>query len=221
MVQPVDVGTPVEDRVATVRPDQSLAERSRRDPVGLVVIASSAGGVAALPHVLRPLPPDFRVPILVLQHLAPHIPSALVAILARATPLTVRSACDGAILAAGVIDVAPPDHHVVIRPDGLISLSQTEQVHHVRPSADVLFGSAAAAYGARTLAVVLTGTGSDAAAGVHAIHAVGGIVVVQDRASSDFTGMPDAALATGVADHVLPLDEIAPMLIALVADRHR
>ena len=106
---------------------------------------------------------------------------------------------------------------MVIRPDGTIALSQAEQVHHLRPAADILFGSAAAAYGPRALAVVLSGTGIDAAAGVRAIHAVGGTVVVQDRASSEFKGMPDAALATGVADHVLPLDEIAAMLIVLTA----
>jgi two-component system chemotaxis response regulator CheB len=115
-----------------------------------------------------------------------------------------------------VVYIAPPNHHLLVNPDGTLSLTETELVHFVRPSVDLLFESVAASYRARSIAVVLTGTGSDGAMGVEAVDKVGGTVIVQDEESSEFFGMPDAALRTGVVDFVLPLSEIAPALVTLV-----
>ncbi len=111
--------------------------------------------------------------------------------------------------------VAPPGRHLLVGREGRLTLSDTGRVHFVRPSADVLFVALAESWGAGAIAVVLTGTGSDGADGVCAVKDHGGTVIVQDKASSRFFGMPDAAIRTGKADRILPLGEIAPALIDL------
>jgi two-component system chemotaxis response regulator CheB len=118
--------------------------------------------------------------------------------------------------------IAPPGKHLLVNPDGTISLTHTELVHFVRPSADLLFESVAASYRDKAIAVVLTGSGSDGAMGVKAIKKMGGTVIAQDEATCEFFGMPGAAIATGMVDFILPLDEIAPAIVTLVmtgADR--
>jgi len=117
--------------------------------------------------------------------------------------------------------LAPPDRHMLIKRRGTLTLTDSELVNFVRPSADLLFESVAAAYGDRAIAVVLTGSGHDGALGVTAIKQRGGTVVAQDEASSEFFGMPSAAIKTGAVDFVLPLEEIAPTLTTLVAQQGR
>jgi len=112
--------------------------------------------------------------------------------------------------------IAPPNNHLLVNQDGTLTLTQTKLVHFVRPSADLLFESTAAAYRERAIAVVLSGSGSDGAMGVKAIKKMGGTVIVQDQQSSEFSGMPEAARQTGIVDFVLPLQEIAPALQTLV-----
>lgn len=112
--------------------------------------------------------------------------------------------------------IAPPDLHLLVSADGTVNLSRTAQVHHLRPSGDVLFRSVAASYGPRAIAVVLTGTGSNGSAGVLLIKAAGGKVIAQDQATAQFGGMPEAVVRTLGVDVVLPLEEIAPALIATV-----
>jgi two-component system chemotaxis response regulator CheB len=115
-----------------------------------------------------------------------------------------------------MVYVAPPDRHLLVNPDGTLSLSQSELVHFVRPSADLLFESVAATAKQRAIAVVLTGTGVDGNMGVRAIKKMGGTVIVQNEQTSEFFGMPSAAIQTGCADFILPLDEIPKALLALV-----
>jgi two-component system chemotaxis response regulator CheB len=137
-------------------------------------------------------------------------------ILGRRTQLKVREAREADRLTPGTAYVAPPNYHLLVQPDGTLHLTQTELVHFVRPSADLLFESTAASYRERAIAVVLSGSGMDGAMGVTAIKKMGGTVIVQDTRSSEFAGMPEAALKTGVVDFVLPLEEIAPALQKLV-----
>src|SRR5262245_20072792 len=137
-------------------------------------------------------------------------------ILSRCTPLKVKQAQEGDQVDIGTTYVAPPNRHLLVNPDGTLSLSQSELVHFVRPSADLLFESVAASFKERAIAVVLSGTGSDGAMGVRAIKKMGGTVIVQDEQSSEFFGMPGAAVQTGNVDFVLPLAEIASALITLV-----
>ncbi len=183
----------------------------------VVALAASAGGLNALTHVLAALPGDFPAALVVLQHLDPRHRSLMADILSRRTALPVKEAAEGDELRAGRAYVAPPNRHLLVNPDHTLSLTQTQLVHFVRPSADLLFESMAASFKERAIAVVLSGSGSDGSMGVKAIKKMGGTVIVQDAKNAEFTGMPEAALATGLADFVLPLAEIAPALQKLCA----
>lgn len=187
----------------------------------IVAIAASAGGVFALTEILQRLPADFPAIIVVVQHLDPRHRSLMPQIFGRRSNLHVYSAIEGMEVAPGNVYLAPPDRHMLINRDGTVSLTQTELVNFVRPSADLLFESVAAAYGERAIAVVLTGAGKDGSMGVTAIKKRGGTVIVQDEATSEFFGMPSAAIRTGTVDFVLSLDEIPPALVTLVAGEAR
>jgi len=182
----------------------------------VVALAASAGGLTALSRVLSALPSDFPAAVAVVQHLDPRHRSLMADILSRRTSLRVKQAEEGDVLTPAMVHIAPPNRHLLVNPDGTLSLSQSELVHFVRPSADLLFESVAASHKDRAIAVVLTGTGSDGAMGVQAIKKMGGTVIVQDEKTSQFFGMPAAAIQTGNADFILPLDEIASALVTLV-----
>jgi two-component system chemotaxis response regulator CheB len=182
----------------------------------VVAIAASAGGLKALSELVAALPGDFPAALVVVQHLDPRHRSLMADILSRRTPLPVKQAEAGDRLAPGTIYIAPPNNHLLVNPDGSLTLAQSELVHFVRPSADLLFESVAASYKERAIAVVLTGTGSDGTMGVRAIKKMGGTVIAQDEASSEFFGMPNAAIATGSVDFVLGLKEIPAALVTLV-----
>lgn len=182
----------------------------------MVVVAASAGGIEALSTLVAGLPADFPVPMVVVQHLDPRHRSLLAEILTRRSPLHVQQVRDGEKLEAGTVYIAPPDNHVLANADGTLALTHSELVHFVRPSADLLFESAAGAYRDRVVAVVLTGTGSDGSMGVRAVKAVNGTVIAQDPEEAKFDGMPRAAIATGDVDVVLPLGEIPIALVTLI-----
>ncbi|MGV2826838.1 chemotaxis protein CheB [Myxosarcina sp. GI1(2024)] len=182
----------------------------------IIAIAASAGGLSAIQRVLSELPTDFPASVVIVQHLDRHSRSYMADILKRRISLTVKQAVEGERLEAGTVYIAPPNYHLLISANKIVSLSQTKLVHFVRPSADLLFNSVAASYGQKAIAVVLTGTGEDGISGVQTIHKMGGKVIAQDRATSDYFGMPDAAIKTGIVDFILPLSEIAPKLISLV-----
>jgi len=182
----------------------------------VVALAASAGGLTALSSVLADLPAGFPAGILVVQHLDPRHRSLMADILSRRTHLEVKQAEDGDRLAGGRVYIAPPNRHLLLNGDGSLSLTQTELVHFVRPSADLLFESVAASYKDRSIAVVLSGSGGDGSMGVKAIKKMGGTVLAQDKMTSEFFGMPGAAIDSGNVDFVLPLEEIAPALVTLV-----
>ena len=155
----------------------------------VVALASSAGGIAAISHILESLPAGFPAAIVVVQHLDPRHRSLMAEILRRRTPLEVVQAAEGDRIRPGTVHIAPPDRHLLVNRDGSLSLSHSELVHFVRPSADLLFESVAASYEERAIAVVLTGTGSDGSLGVGAIKKMGGTVIAQDQESAEFFGM--------------------------------
>lgn len=194
------------------------AERIERvaDNFDIVAVASSAGGLKALDEVLSALPEDFTASIVVVQHLDPRHRSLMADILSRHTSLKVKQAEDGDSLEPGTVYIAPPNRHLLVNADDTLSLTQSELVHFVRPSADLLFESVAASHKKRAIGVVLTGTGSDGSMGVQAIKKMEGTVIVQDEHSSEFFGMPNAAIQTGAVDFVLSLKEIPLALVTLV-----
>ncbi|MEH2273011.1 MAG: chemotaxis protein CheB [Nostoc sp.] len=200
-----------------------MAENAKNHPphftnaaFDIVAIAASAGGLTAIVKVLSTLRAKFPAAIAIVQHLAPGHPSFMAEILSRRTDITVKQAQEGDSLSPGRAYVAPPNRHLLVNGDGTLSLSQSELVHFLRPSADLLFESVAATYKDRAIAVVLTGTGSDGAMGVEAIKKMGGTVIVQDAKTAEFSGMPSAAIETGNVDFILPLDEISSTLVNLV-----
>lgn len=185
----------------------------------VVALAASAGGLQALTRVLQGLPGDFRAATVIVQHLDPRHRSLIADIFGRRTSLKVKEAEEGDHLSPGMVYTAPPDRHLLVNPDGSLSLSQSELVHFLRPSADLLFESVAASYKDRAIAVVLSGTGADGSMGLRAINKMGGTIIVQDEKTSAFFGMPGAAIGTGTVDFVLSIDEIAQALVTLVEGR--
>ncbi|HET7059626.1 MAG TPA: chemotaxis protein CheB [Nitrospiraceae bacterium] len=184
----------------------------------IVAMVSSAGGLAAVRHVLEHLPAAFPAAIVLVQHLDPRHRSLMAGILSHHTQLAVKEAEEGDRLSPGHVFLAPPNRHLLVNPDRSLSLSQSELVHFLRPSGDLLFESVAASHKDRAIAVVLTGTGSDGAMGLRAIKKMGGTVVVQNPEDAEFDGMPQAAIATQVVDFILSLDDIADALVLLVGN---
>lgn len=129
----------------------------------IVAMVASAGGLAAVRHVLEHLPASFPAALVIVQHLDPRHRSLMAGILSHHTPLAVKEAEEGDRLVPGHVTLAPPDRHLLVNPDRSLSLSQSELVHFLRPSGDLLFESVAASYKDRAIAVVLTGTGATAA----------------------------------------------------------
>jgi two-component system chemotaxis response regulator CheB len=128
----------------------------------------------------------------------------------------VREAGDKEPIEPGAVYLAPPDYHMLVDPGGF-ALSIEEHVQHSRPSIDVLFESAADTLGERVIGVILTGANADGACGLGRVKRRGGVTIVQDPETAAKRVMPDAAIATGAADHVTPLDAIAPLLVELAA----
>jgi two-component system chemotaxis response regulator CheB len=186
----------------------------------VIAVGTSAGGLRALRCVLSRLPRDFPAPIVIVLHMAPRHQSNLAEILQRDCVLPIKQAEAGDPLAPGHVYVAPPDYHLLVDSSRKLSLSHAKMIHFTRPSADALFESLAAACGGRAIAVVLTGSGEDGAAGIVAVKRMGGRVISQDEETSEHFGMPGAAAKTGAVDFVLPLDKIAETLGRLVTAEH-
>ncbi|MGI4789140.1 MAG: chemotaxis protein CheB [Janthinobacterium lividum] len=182
----------------------------------IVAIGTSAGGLNAVSLILSALPASFPAPILVVQHLSPEFPSKLASILNNLTDLRVKEAEEGDCLQPGHVYVAPPGTHLLVNPNQFLSLSLSAKVHHCRPSVDVLFRSVATTFGPRAIGVVLTGGDGDGASGIQGIKAMGGVTIAQDLLSSQQPSMPRHAAATGDVDFVVPLPDIAALLMTLV-----
>ena len=183
----------------------------------LVALAASSGGLHALHHVLGALPAAFPAAIAVVQHRLSGNERMLVDLLSRWTRLNVRDAEERDVLVAGTVFIAPADRHMRVTLDRTVALARGGPIHHVLSSADPLFTSGALAYGPRFIAVVLTGGDGDGSDGVRHVRVRHGTVIVQDPATAANSEMPCHAIATGVVDMIVPLDEIAGVLRRLVA----
>jgi len=177
-----------------------------------VVIGASAGALEALSAILPALPADFRLPVMIVVHVPPDKPSVLATLFQAKSRIVVREAEDKEPIGGGTAYFAPPDYHLLVEADRHLALSCDETVLFSRPSIDVLFESAADAYGPGLVGVVLSGANHDGAAGLRAIVAGGGIAVVQRPEEAFASAMPEAALAMCPAAHILPLHEIAAFL---------
>jgi two-component system, chemotaxis family, protein-glutamate methylesterase/glutaminase len=182
----------------------------------VVAIGASAGGVEALHVLVEALPVDFPAAVFIVQHMDPRHRSMLAGLLARRSRLRVKQATHGEAVEPGMVYIAQPDAHLLVR-EGRLVLTDTKLVHFSRPSIDMLFESVADAYGDRAISVILSGSGVDGADGTRAIKAKGGTTIAQSPSSAAHGGMPQAARATGCVDVTLPLEEIGPAIANLVA----
>jgi two-component system chemotaxis response regulator CheB len=192
----------------------------------VLAIGVSTGGPAALEVLLPALPGDFRLPVVIVQHMPEMFTKLFADRLDGRCRLRVREAVEGEPVRAGSIWIARGNWHMEVlagahpgSPPSL-HLSQGPMENHCRPAADVLFRSVAAVYRAGALAVVLTGMGSDGMLGCRVIRENGGAVLAQDRATSTVWGMPGAVTNAGLAQKVLPLNDLAPEILRLVSRAH-
>ena len=205
----VALGSKAHERTRPVPP----APRTRATgAVEAVVVGVSTGGPNALVTLLEGLPADLSVPVLVVQHMPPTFTQMLAQRLDKVTPLDVREAVAGEAVGPRQVRIAPGGLHltVVRGPEGVVlATNEDPPVNSCRPAVDVLFGGAARVYGPHTLAVVMTGMGQDGLVGARAVTAAGGHVVVQDAETSVVWGMPRFVAEEGLAEAVLPLDQLA------------
>jgi two-component system chemotaxis response regulator CheB len=180
--------------------------------IDLVAIGCSTGGPNALAVLLPGLPSEFPVPIVIVQHMPPLFTKLLADRIGRQAAVRISEGTPGATLEAGRVWIAPGDFHMQVAregPNALLVMNQEAPQNSCRPSVDVLFESAAREYGPNLLGVVLTGMGCDGVRGSRCIQEAGGQVIVQDEASSVVWGMPGQVAAAGLANAVLPLQELA------------
>jgi two-component system chemotaxis response regulator CheB len=184
-----------------------------RRALAAIVIGGSAGGIEALRQLIPALPPDLAVPVFVVLHLGPDSRGQWSAVFPHSA-VAVREAEDKELAAPGTVYIAPPDYHLLVDETGCMSLSIDEPVNLSRPAIDVLFESAAWAYGARLLGIVLSGANADGAKGLAAVRRAGGQCWVQAPESAAATAMPRAALGAVPDAQVLSLKQMAAALAA-------
>lgn len=208
--------------VARTTGPRVIAPRVPHRPTAIraVVLGASTGGPRALSTILPDLCERTDVPILIVQHMPPDFTRSLAESLARQTRRTVVEAADGMPLQKGAVFVAPGGWHLLLRGSAsspVMGLTDQPPENGCRPSADVLFRSAAAVLRNEVVAVILTGMGCDGTAGLGAIRRAGGYIIAQDEATSVVWGMPGSAVEAGLADEVLPVEQIARAVAAEVS----
>jgi two-component system, chemotaxis family, protein-glutamate methylesterase/glutaminase len=198
-----------------------LAARVRQGlkiPPKVVVIGVSTGGPTALSTILPEFPAGFPLPILVVQHMPPLFTRLLAERLHATCRLQVEEAGPGKLVDAGSILIAPGDFHMKVAANGgrvCVHLDQSPPLNSCRPAVDALFASVGEIYGGAVIATVLTGMGQDGLRGTQILKAHGASVLAQDEASSVVWGMPGAVVNAGLADRVLPLDQVVPEILRM------
>ncbi|MDB6073860.1 MAG: cheB 2 [Verrucomicrobiaceae bacterium] len=177
-----------------------------------LVIGASAGAVEALLCILPSLPADYPLVIIIVVHLPPHGESILASLLATRCQIAVKEAEDKELVRPGTAYLAPPNYHLLVEPDLRLALSVDDPVLYSRPSIDVLFESAADAYGDALTGVILSGANSDGAHGLRAIGEAGGLALVQAPMTAEASAMPQAALAACPQARALTLAQITEVL---------
>ncbi len=209
-----DLATPVLPKFSP--PPPVLLTPRLLAPAQVVAIGVSTGGPDALAQLLPTLPASFPVPIVIAQHMPPIFTALLAARLSAKSALPVRECVSGEALTPGCAVIAPGDFHMVVHRQNRVVACRTHQgpkENFCRPSVDVLFQSIAAVFGERTLAVILTGMGQDGLKGCETLRALGARIYVQDEASSVVWGMPGFVARGGLADKILPLNQIGPEIV--------
>lgn len=211
---------PEPPKAVPLRKRHELAKGPARQPrIGVVVIGASTGGPNMLVEVLSAIPGDFPVPVLIAQHMPPGFTKLFAERLDTLSPLRIREAVSGEQLRAGQVWIAPGDYHLALTREGPLVKLLTHKgplENSCRPAVDVLFRSAASAYGAGVLAVVMTGMGQDGTKGCQAVSQAGGRIIVQDPDTCIVGSMPQAVLQAGLAHQVVSLKNLGPEIVRRV-----
>jgi len=181
-----------------------------------VAIGASTGGPRALEEVLRGLPGDLPAAVLITQHMPPGFTESLAKRLDRVSFLKVKEASEGDVIMEGSAYLARGGLHLIVNSNQSLSLDSSAPVQHVRPSADVMMKSIAEHYGSATMGVILTGMGRDGTEGMNWIRSKGGKTVVQEPSTAVIPSMPQAVIKSGLADEVVPLNQVAATVARLL-----
>ncbi len=182
-----------------------------------IVIGVSAGGMKALNTILRRLPSDFALSIIIVQHVHPDSDAFTVKFLNDRCSLTVKQADEKELILPGVIYIAPPNYHLLVEEDKTFSLSTDKHIYYARPSIDVLFETAADVFNEKLIGIILTGANEDGSQGLRKIKESGGLTIVQDPDTAEVDTMPKAAIASTKIDYILPLEKIGHFICTLYA----
>jgi two-component system chemotaxis response regulator CheB len=212
------LGAPPQEELFAPALPMSADDQQRMQLIG---IAASTGGPSALAAVLGPLPADFPLPILVVQHVTPGFTTGLAEWLDGETPLHVRLAGHGDTPQPGTVSLAPDDYHIQLNARGMIELCKEQPYRGLRPSANYMFHSMARFYGPRALGIVLTGMGDDGAEGLEALHQAGGLTLAQNEQSCVVYGMPREAVIRNAVDRVLSPEQITLTLNRLAQQQKK
>ena len=180
-----------------------------------VAIGASAGGMYAIRDLLKMLPSDFALPILIVQHMAPTSENYMVEYLDKHTEINVKEADEKEKIKSGTAYIAPPNYHLLVEEDESLSLSADEKVNYSRPSIDILFFSASDAYRKNLIGVVLTGANDDGSKGLAFIRKQGGLAIVQNPSEAESPQMPNSAILAASPQHVLTVEEIGKLLLEI------
>jgi len=180
-----------------------------------IVIGVSAGGLHALSEILSALPPDFPIPVIIVQHRSRDEKTLLEEVLQSKCIIKIKQADEKEKIRGCVVYVAPPDYHLLIEKDGTFSLNYDAKLNFSRPSIDVLFETASEVYENKVVGIILTGASNDGAAGITAIKKRGGITIAQDPKNAEFPVMPQAAIDTGSVQYIFKLEEIKDYLLSI------
>ncbi len=182
---------------------------------GAIVIGVSAGGLNAVSFILKKLPADFQLPIIIIQHRNTDQRELLEDILQEKCKMKLKQADEKEKIKDGVIYIAPPDYHLLIENDFTFSLSSDARVKYSRPSIDLLFESASYVYRERLVGIILTGANNDGSDGIIRISKYGGETVAQNPEEAEFPFMPKAAIETGCVKHIFSLADIQKYLLKI------
>lgn len=183
-----------------------------------IVIGTSAGGFHALSRLLGGIPSGYSLPIVLVQHRLKNTRDLFEELLQSKCLLKVRQAEEKEKITKGVVHVAPPDYHLLVETDKTLSLSSDAPVRFSRPSIDVLFESAAIAYGEKVIGIILTGASDDGALGITAVHKMGGLTIAQNPHEAQHAYMVQAAINTKRVHHIWSLDTIGNFLLQIGSD---
>jgi len=180
-----------------------------------IVIGVSSGGMNALKYLFSTLPADYRIPIIIVQHVSARSDNDWIKLLNAKSNLSIKEADEKEKIETGNVYIAPSNYHLMIEKDKTFSLTVDEYVNFARPSIDVLFESAAEAYKKKLIGIVLTGSNNDGTKGIKRIKECGGLAIIQDPKTAESPNMPASAIAAVQPDYILSLEKIVQLLLKI------